>query len=153
MRPNEGDAYPLGALPIGTQVHSIEMVAGQGGFLAHAAGTFATILRKAPNNRVIISTPSKKEFSLSDECMCTVGRLSNVEHGSTHVGSAQRMRELGNRPRSGLWQRKGGRHGRKLRRPPPVREIVTRNADQSEMVELSFDGLFTKTLRHQFHCN
>lgn len=95
VRPNEGDAYPLGALPIGTQINCVEIYPGLGGFLVHAAGTFATILRKAPDNRVIIMTPSKKEFSLPEICMCTVGRLSNIDHGNTPIGSAQKMRELG----------------------------------------------------------
>lgn len=51
------------------------------------------------------------------------GRVSNVEHSKTPVGSAQRKRELGYRPRSGLWKRKDGRHGRKVRRLPPMRVI------------------------------
>lgn len=51
------------------------------------------------------------------------GRLSNVDHGTTPIGSPQRNRWLGNRPRSGLWQRKSGRHGRKIKPPKPVKEI------------------------------
>ncbi|XP_054283595.1 39S ribosomal protein L2, mitochondrial isoform X2 [Macrosteles quadrilineatus] len=45
VNPNEGDAYPLGALPMGTKVHSVERLKGTGGFYAHAAGVSATILR------------------------------------------------------------------------------------------------------------
>jgi len=41
-------------------------------------------------------------------------------HNRTPIGSPQRLRELGYRPRSGLWQRKSGRHGRKIRPLPPV---------------------------------
>ncbi|XP_066248819.1 large ribosomal subunit protein uL2m [Euwallacea similis] len=124
VRANEGDAHPLGALPAGTKVHCVEKYPGLGGFLIHGAGTFATIIRKTPNNKVIIMMPSKKEFSLPEECMCTVGRLSNVAHADTPIGSAQKNRELGNRPRSGWWQRKTGRFGRKIRKPPPVKEIA-----------------------------
>lgn len=51
------------------------------------------------------------------------GRVSNIEHSKTPIGSAQRNRELGNRPRSGLWQRKDGRHGRKIRKLPPMKLI------------------------------
>ncbi|XP_044257954.1 39S ribosomal protein L2, mitochondrial [Tribolium madens] len=150
VRANEGDAYPLGALPLGTQVHGIEIVPGLGGFLVHAAGTCATILRKV-DNRVIVMMPSKKEFSLLENCMCTVGRLSNVEHGSTPIGSPQKNRELGNRPRSGWWQRKTGRHGRKLRRPPPVKLIGEKKDTNQEVVKLTFGGHFVKTPRAQFH--
>ncbi|XP_057664889.1 39S ribosomal protein L2, mitochondrial [Diorhabda carinulata] len=151
VRPNEGDAYPLGALPLGTQVHNVEKYPGVGGFLVHSAGTYATILRKAKDDRVVIMTPSKKEFSLPATCMCTVGRLSNIEHGSTPIGSAQRNRELGNRPRSGLWQRKRGIHGRKIRRPPPVKMIVDKPKDERETIVFTCDRPFVKTPRFQFH--
>ncbi|KAG5890888.1 hypothetical protein JTB14_002827 [Gonioctena quinquepunctata] len=151
VRPNEGDAYPLGALPIGTQVHCVEKYPGLGGFLVHAAGTYATIVRKAPNDHIVIMMPSKREFSLPAKCMCTVGRLSNIEHASTPIGSAQRNRELGNRPRSGLWKRKKGIHGRKLRRPPPVKTIVAKEEDDQDTIVFSCDRPFVKTPRSQFH--
>lgn len=139
VRANEGDAYPLGALPLGTLVHCVEKYAGLGGFLVHTAGSYATIVRKAPNNHIVIQLPSKKEFSLPQTCMCTVGRLSNKEHASTPIGSAQRNRELGNRPRSGWWQRKTGKHGRKIRRLPPVRTIVPRDLQEPEVIALTLD--------------
>lgn len=62
VRAQEGDAYPLGALPLGTKVNCVEKYPGLGGFFIHAAGTYATIMRKAPNKRVVIMMPSKKEF-------------------------------------------------------------------------------------------
>jgi len=139
VRAHEGDAYPLGALPLGTQVHCIEKYPGLGGFLVHAAGTYATVVRKAPNDHVVVQMPSKKEFSLPQTCMCTVGRLSNKEHGTTPIGSAQKNRELGNRPRSGWWQRKTGRLGRKLRKLPPVRTFAPHDVAKSEIVELTLD--------------
>ncbi|KAK4880871.1 hypothetical protein RN001_004190 [Aquatica leii] len=139
VRPKEGDAYPLGALPLGTQVHCVEKYPGLGGFLVHAAGTYATITRKAPDNHIVVQMPSKKEFSLPHICMCTVGRLSNKEHSSTPIGSAQRNRELGNRPRSGWWQRKTGRFGRKIRRLPPVRTFAPRDVTNPEVITLTLD--------------
>lgn len=139
VRPSEGDAYPLGALPLGTQVHCVEKYPGLGGFLIHAAGTYGTIIRR-DGDRMIVQMPSKKQFSLHETCMATVGRLSNVEHGSTPIGSAQRNRELGNRPRSGLWQRKDGRHGRKIRPLPPVRKFDPTNKTQAECLVLNLSG-------------
>jgi large subunit ribosomal protein L2 len=114
VKASEGDAYPLGALPNGTLVHCVEKYPGLGGFLIHSAGTFGTIVKRE-GDRVVIQMPSKKLFSLHETCMATVGRLSNNEHSSTPIGSAQKNRELGNRPRSGLWQRKTGRFGRKIK--------------------------------------
>lgn len=93
---------------------------GVKGHLIHAAGTFGTILRKF-DNYVVVQLPSKREFAFNEKCMATVGRLSNVEHINTPIGSPQRNRELGNRPRSGLWQRKTGRHGRKIKKLPAMR--------------------------------
>ncbi|KAL0870607.1 hypothetical protein ABMA27_005567 [Loxostege sticticalis] len=123
VRANEGDAYLLGALPTGTLVHCIEKEPGCGGLYIHAAGTSGTILRKV-DDRVIVQMPSKHTFSFSQYCMAVVGRLSNVEHGNTPIGSPQRNRWLGNRPRSGLWKRKDGRHGRKIKPPKPVKQIL-----------------------------
>lgn len=136
VRANEGDAYLLGALPIGTIVHCVEQEPGKGGLYIHAAGTFGTILRKQ-DDRVIVQMPSKRLFSFDQHCMAVVGRLSNVLHGSTPIGSPQRNRWLGNRPRSGLWQRKTGRHGRKIKPPKPVKEIHTKRINTLPPVQLT----------------
>lgn len=136
VRPSEGDAYPLGALPVGTQVNCIEKYPGTGGFFIHAAGGVATILKRE-EDRVVIQMPKKKLFSLHETCMATVGRLSNIEHGSTPVGSAQKNRELGNRPRSGLFQRKTGRFGRKIKPPPKVKRIGDELRKKPEVISLN----------------
>lgn len=116
VRPKEGDAYPLGAMPVGTVINCIEQYPGIGGNLIHAAGTCAKILRRDEKdpNIVIVKMPSKKLFALNKACLATVGKLSNAEHGSTPIGSAQKLRELGYRPRSGLYRKKTGRFGPKL---------------------------------------
>ncbi|XP_050460815.1 39S ribosomal protein L2, mitochondrial [Cataglyphis hispanica] len=136
VRPSEGDAYPLGALPIGTQVNCIEKYPGQGAFLIHAAGGVATIVRRE-EDRVVIQIAKKKLFSLHETCMATVGRLSNIEHASTPIGSAQKNRELGNRPRSGLFQRKTGRFGRKIKPPPKVKRIDVELERKPEVISLN----------------
>ncbi|XP_013183664.1 large ribosomal subunit protein uL2m [Amyelois transitella] len=136
VRANEGDAYVLGALPTGTQVHCIEKEPGFGGLYIHAAGTFGTILRKQ-DDRIVVQMPSKRTFSFDQMCMAVVGRLSNVDHGDTPIGSPQRNRWLGNRPRSGLWKRKDGRHGRKIRPPKPVKEIFFNKSQLSKPVQLT----------------
>lgn len=136
VRPSEGDAYPLGALLIGTQVNCIEKYPGLGAFLIHAAGSVATIVKRE-EDRVVIQMPNKKLFSLHETCMATVGRLSNIEHDSIPVGSAQKNRELGNRPRSGLWQRKTGRFGRKIKPPPKVKRIDGGFEKKPEVIVLS----------------
>ncbi|XP_073959886.1 large ribosomal subunit protein uL2m-like [Choristoneura fumiferana] len=81
--------------------------------------------------------PSKRLFSFDQHCMAVVGRLSNIEHGSTPIGSPQRNRWLGNRPRSGLWHRKDGRHGRKIKPPKPVKEIYHPKKAKPVAIQLS----------------
>lgn len=107
MRANEGDAYPLGALPIGTKVNCIEQTPGIPFHRVRAAGLFSTILRKF-EGYVVVKDSRNHELAYKETCMATVGRVSNLKHGSTPLGSHQRSRELGNRPRSGLWHRKSG---------------------------------------------
>ncbi|XP_055382850.1 39S ribosomal protein L2, mitochondrial [Condylostylus longicornis] len=140
VRPNEGDAYPLGALPVGTRIHCLEKNPGYPCHLIHAAGTFGTILRKF-DDKVVVQLPSKKEFAFEKICMATVGRLSNINHNKEHVGSAQKMRELGNRPRSGLWKRKDGRHGRKIRALPPMTTISGPAVQKEEPIKLTLRNL------------
>nr|CAG4648862.1 EOG090X0COM [Polyphemus pediculus] len=125
IRPKESDAHPLGALPVGTKVCCVEKFPGEGGSIAVSAGSCATLVRKVAD-RCVVQLPSKQELSLKQECMATVGQVSNLEHSSIPIGSPQRLRWLGYRPHSGLWQRKGGRFGRKIRPLPPVKVIDTR---------------------------
>lgn len=122
VRPNEGDAYPVGALPIGTIVNNVERYPDGNNHFIHAAGGYGTILRKF-DDRVVVVLPNKREYALLQTCMATVGRLSNVEHNKTPIGSPNNLRDLGYRPRSGLWQRKSGRHGRKIKNTPPLKLV------------------------------
>jgi len=73
VRPNEGDAYPLGSLAVNTVVCNVEPSPGFGGYFARGAGTQCTILRKI-GNRVVISIPSKREISVDQMCIGVVGR-------------------------------------------------------------------------------
>lgn len=123
VRPKEGDAHPLGALPMGTAVNCVERFPGQGGSFIKGAGTKGILMRKI-GDKVVLQLPSKREVALDPECMAVIGRLSNIDHGKQHVGSAQRRRWLGRRPASGLWQRKDGYKGRKIRALPPVKSFT-----------------------------
>jgi len=140
VRASEGDAYPLGALPVNTQVHCVEKNPGHPFHLITAAGTYGTILRKF-GEHVVVQVPSKKEFAFHQTCMATVGRVSNIDHNKTPVGSATRKRELGYRPRSGLWQRKTGKHGRKIRRLPPMRIVTGPPKPEPEVIKLTEPSL------------
>jgi len=120
VRPRVGDAHPLGALPAGTEIFNVEKYLGEETRMCVHGGTHAVVLRRV-GDRVIVQTPTnKRQYSLKHECTCVVGRVMEKTPAKYPIGSAQRLRWLGHRPRSGLWQRKTGRFGRKVRRPPPL---------------------------------
>lgn len=124
VRATDGDSHPIGSLPLGTLVHNIERFPGTGGVVAIAAGTAGVFVRKI-GDTCVVRMPSKREIVISQECMVTVGRVSNKEHKKTKkMRKAGESRWRGKRPKSGWWQRKTGYHGRKIRPiKPPV--IVT----------------------------
>lgn len=78
-------------------------------------------------------------FNLFDSFL---GQISNANHYKEHIGSPNRNRELGNRPRSGLWQRKTGRFGRKIRPPPPLKIIDGLKAKRPKQVILELSCHF-----------
>ncbi|KAJ8248379.1 hypothetical protein GJAV_G00241400 [Gymnothorax javanicus] len=120
---NEGDSYALGALPIGTLINNLELYPGKGAQYIRAAGTCGVLLRKV-NGTAIVQLPSKQQVQVLETCMATVGRVSNIDHNKRIIGKAGRNRWLGKRPSSGLWQRKGGWAGRKIKPLPPMKSYV-----------------------------
>lgn len=116
-------------------------------------GTSGVLLRKV-NGTAIVQLPSKRQVQVRsstlrfvtkkpphhfpffncchidsftqvlETCMVTVGRVSNVDHNKRIIGKAGRNRWLGIRPSSGLWKRKGGWAGRKIKPLPPMKSYV-----------------------------
>lgn len=75
VKTKEGDAHPLGSMPLNTVVCCVEKFVGWGGFYARGAGTSCTIVRKV-GQRVVILIPSKREISLDQKCMAVVGKIN-----------------------------------------------------------------------------
>lgn len=119
IRPVEGDAHPIGALPLGSTVCLVEGWPGEGARFAKKADENCTVLRKV-GDKVVIKAWDRLEYAVPQECMCVVGTVSIHPLKAMHIGSPNRKRWLGMRPRSGLWKRKDGRRGRKNRAPPPT---------------------------------
>lgn len=119
----EGDSYPLGALPVGTLVCNVEMFPGKGGVFLRIAGAKAKIVSKLTDGKVVIKMPSNEEMAFDPHCNAVCGQISNPDFGLIHVGSPNRLRWLGHYPRSGLWQRKDGYKGRKVRAPKPMKHF------------------------------
>ena len=92
-----GNALPLNNIPLGTDVHNVELIPGKGGQLIRAAGTSAKILAKE-NNFVVLRLSSKEIRLFKKECFATIGRLSNPDFYNVVLGKAGRSRWLGIRP-------------------------------------------------------
>ncbi len=92
-----GNAMPLGAMPLGTVIHNIEMKIGKGGQLVRAAGASAQLLAKE-GKYAQLRMPSGEMRLILLDCMATVGVVSNPDHGNITLGKAGRMRWLGFRP-------------------------------------------------------
>ena len=92
-----GNALPLEKIPLGTEVHNIEMKRGKGGQIVRAAGGFAQLMAKE-GNYVTLRLPSKEVRMVRKECMATIGRVGNIEARNLKLGKAGKKRHLGIRP-------------------------------------------------------
>lgn len=92
-----GNAMSLGAMPVGTIVHNIELKPGAGGKLARSAGTYAQLVGKDAGYAQI-KLQSGELRLVRGECMATVGAVSNPDNMNQHMGKAGRSRWLGRRP-------------------------------------------------------
>ncbi len=93
-----GNAMPLKNIPLGTQVHSIELQIGKGAQMVRAAGTSAQLLAKDHPLYVTLRLPSGEERYVPQDCLATIGQVGNVEHGNIKLGKAGRKRHMGIRP-------------------------------------------------------
>jgi large subunit ribosomal protein L2 len=93
-----GNALPLSNIPLGTQIHNIELRIGKGGQIVRSAGTYAQLMAKE-NRYALIKLPSGEVRMVLLKCKATIGQLGNVEHENVSLGKAGRKRKLGRRPR------------------------------------------------------
>ena len=92
-----GNCLPLINIPLGTEVHNIELQPGAGGQLVRAAGTVAQIVAKE-GAWVTLRLPSGEVRLVSQNCWATIGRVGNVDAFNLTLGKAGRKRWLGRRP-------------------------------------------------------
>jgi len=92
-----GNTLPLINIPLGIEVHNIEMHPGQGGLMTRGAGTFATVIAKeGPYAHIKLSSGEVRK--IRSVCHATVGRVSNIAHKDEVIGKAGRSRLMGIRP-------------------------------------------------------
>lgn len=92
-----GNCLPLSRIPLGTQVHNIELQPGRGGQLARAAGASAQLVAKE-GDYAQLRLPSGEVRLILLNCVATVGEIGNVDHQNVKLGKAGRKRHLGVRP-------------------------------------------------------
>jgi large subunit ribosomal protein L2 len=99
VAPEIGNALQMKNMPLGTNVHNIEMQPGQGGKLVRSAGTSAQLTNKE-ERYAILKMPSGELRKILINCFATVGIVSNGDHNLETKGKAGRNRWLGIRPRT-----------------------------------------------------
>jgi len=92
-----GNALPLANIPVGVQIHSLEILPGKGGQIVRSAGTSALIQSKE-NGKVKITMPSKEVRLFSEKCMATIGQVGKVDQIYKKLKKAGDKRHLGIRP-------------------------------------------------------
>ena len=92
-----GNCLPLAAIPVGTQVHNIELHPGKGGQLVRSAGNSAQLMAKE-GKYATLRLPSGEMRMVPLECRATVGVVGNVDHSLINIGKAGRKRHMGIRP-------------------------------------------------------
>ena len=92
-----GNCLELKDMPVGTQIHNIEMYPGHGGQLVRAAGVSAQLMAKEGKN-AIIRMPSGEMRMVPVICRATIGQVGNTEHNLVNIGKAGRKRHMGIRP-------------------------------------------------------
>ncbi len=92
-----GNAMPLANIPVGTQVHNVELQPGKGGQIARSAGMAVQVVGKE-GDYAQVRMPSGEMRLIRQTCMATIGVVGNLDHSNVKLGKAGRKRYLGIRP-------------------------------------------------------
>jgi large subunit ribosomal protein L2 len=121
--PKVGNCLPLKSIPLGSNIHCIEILPGRGGRMCRSAGTNASLVARE-GTWAQISLPSGEIRRIPAACRATIGKVGNPDHMAVVLGKAGRARWLGRRPHvrgtamnpidhphgGGEGRTKGGRH-------------------------------------------
>lgn len=97
VAPEVGNALPLAKIPLGSQVHNVELVPGKGGQIARGAGQ-AAVLSNREAGYALVKLPSGEIRKIHESCYATIGQVGNVDHMNVSSGKAGRSRWQGVRP-------------------------------------------------------
>jgi len=150
VEPTVGNAMPLSSIPLGMEIHNVEIKPGRGGQMVRSAGMSARMMAKEGNYATLL-LPSGEMRRVLLTCRATLGVVGNSDHQHVRLGKAGRARHLGRRPHvrgsamnpiahpmgGGEGRRAGGRHptspwgkpakgGRTRRRKNPTNKFIVR---------------------------
>ena len=92
-----GNCLPLSDIPVGTEIHNIELYPGKGAQLVRSAGNSAQLMAKE-GKYATLRLPSGEMRMVPIICRATIGQVGNIEHGLVNIGKAGRKRHMGIRP-------------------------------------------------------
>ena len=92
-----GNCLPLEMIPVGTEIHNIELYPGKGAQLVRAAGNSAQLMAKE-GKYATLRLPSGEMRMVPLNCRATIGQVGNIEHDLVNIGKAGRKRHMGIRP-------------------------------------------------------
>jgi large subunit ribosomal protein L2 len=92
-----GNALPLSNIPLGTQLHNVELRPGKGGQLARSAGASVQLVARE-GEYATLRMPSGEVRKILASCTATIGQVGNIDHENVSIGKAGRSRWLGKRP-------------------------------------------------------
>ena len=95
--PLTGNAMKLADIPLGLQLHNIELQPGRGGQVCRSAGSYAQLTAREGRYAVIVM-PSGELRKVHVSCRATIGRVGNTDHQNVKLGKAGRKRHMGIRP-------------------------------------------------------
>lgn len=97
VAPKTGNSMPLKSVPLGTNIHNIELTPKTGGKIARSAGQFA-VLSNREDGVALVKMPSGEIRKFNENCICTIGIVGNRDHMNVVSAKAGRSRWLGIRP-------------------------------------------------------
>ncbi len=92
-----GNRVQIGNIPVGFNVHDVEIQPGRGAQMIKSAGSSGQVSSQ-DGKLAQITLPSGSVRYISKECYATIGQVSNLDHGNVTIGKAGRMRKMGRRP-------------------------------------------------------
>ena len=92
-----GNALPMKSIPVGTEIHNIEMKPGRGGQLVRSAGNVAQLMAK-DEKYATVRLPSSEMRLVPVNCRATIGQIGNLDNELINIGKAGKKRHMGIRP-------------------------------------------------------